>query len=365
MAHVSSAAAPPDAGPGGPSNPSISVVVLAHGRRSFVEDALRSIAHQTLDRRHFEVFLLKDLGSPEVPTELDGLRLEVLDLASGPIGRWIRSVLPRLRGEYLAFLDDDDAFEPEKLERALEALHDPAAPTYYHHRVRPWTSSGPSAPTDRSRETDPTERSWWLLASLDGRLRFRRLWRSGAAFNLSSIAIRRSLLDVRPDLLEEIEVSLSTFLFFAALSGPAPLAIDEAARSRYRREEGYSPVGEPLPRSARRLSALAGPRARDARVLLNLVGPWGHPEAERVLRAPLWQAELIGALEGGPAHRGSMLGSMARTVRDRPWRAIAGERVIFGDAARFLVSPAWGRRSWTRHSGRSGPPSPPPTVRVG
>jgi Glycosyl transferase family 2 len=346
----------PPASGGAPASDAlpVSVVIVAHARRAYLAQALRSVERQTLPRREFEVVLLKDFDAPEIEPEIARLGATVVDLPPGPLGTWIAQARPRLRGELVAFLDDDDAFVPEKLARVVADFQAAPAAAYLRHATR--TLAGPTTPDAPNGAFHATGGPRVVLPS-EWRREFRRWWDADIAFNLSSMVVRAEVLDPFPELLSRIQVSLSTFLFCAALRMESPLLVESEALSVYRRAEGVGPSGAPAPRTARRLSELARPRADDARTLLELLAPLRLPAAEAPMRAALARGTLVDALEGSPATRGSILHALGRSARYRPWRALLAERIILEDALAFLVSPPRARAAWGRH--RQGDATPP------
>lgn len=327
--------------------------MVAHERREFVAEALRSVERQTLPRSQFEVLLLKDFEAPELRPELDRLGVIVVDLLPGPLGAWLAQVVGRLRGELVAFLDDDDLFEPEKLERALEDFRLAGTGIYLHHATRPLTGSGSGSKHTTAGRTGVEALEAHIVEPGEWRRNFRGLWRAGAAFNLSSIVVRRKVLGAFPDQLGRISVSLSAYLFFATLRLDGTFLLDGEALTQYRREEGFEPGGGPTPRAAQRLSALAHPRGEDAEVLLRFVAPLGYPACEAPLRAARAQAALVLALEGAGTGRRRVLFELITAFRYRPWRALMAERILLRDALLLVIAPQRGRRSWERHCGRS------------
>lgn len=331
--------------------PLLSVVVVAHERRAYLPDALRSLELQSLPRDRFQVVLLKDFPAPELRAPLDRLDAQVFDLEPGPLGAWVARVLPQLRGEVVCFLDDDDAFTPEKLAWVTHTFQREPTALYAHHGVEAVSASGvpdqPALPTSsRQALWSPT-----TVPPAEWKRTFGRIWRGGAAFNLSSIAVRRSVLSAFPSELARVKVSLSAFLFYISLRLEGTLVLDGNPLTLYRRVEGARADGVPLPRSASRLSSLAGPRGEDARLLLELAEGLGLPPAEAPLRAAVAQATLVRALEGGPVPRRGAITSLATLVRDRPWGALLAERAVMRDGVLFALHPAWGRRAWAAEVG--------------
>ena len=104
----------------------VSVIVTAYRRVSLLEQALRSVLAQTFG--NFDVIIVNDC--PEDRDAVDGLvaalgdaRLRVIHQRESRGANVARNVAIReARGEILAFLDDDDSWYPDKLEKHL-AMH--------------------------------------------------------------------------------------------------------------------------------------------------------------------------------------------------------------------------------------------------
>lgn len=112
-------------------NPLVSVIIPTHNRGQFLDDAIQSALNQSWP--HSEIIVVDD-GST------DDTRERVL--AYGPPVRYLyqpnqgagaarNTGIAHSRGEYIAFLDDDDIWLPQKLERQVGALvTDPDAVAY-------------------------------------------------------------------------------------------------------------------------------------------------------------------------------------------------------------------------------------------
>lgn len=137
--------------------PLVSVIIPTYRRPELVCIAIRSVLTQTY--AHLEVLVVSDGPDPAVRASVAALaqydaRLQFVELAEniGPARARNAGVLAA-RGEWLAFLDDDDEWLPTKLEHQM-ALADPANPavmiscrSLYRHSGRddPWPDQ-PIAP---------------------------------------------------------------------------------------------------------------------------------------------------------------------------------------------------------------------------
>lgn len=104
----------------GPPTARTAVVISTYKRPELLVAAVRSVLAQTVT--DFVVVVVDDgAGLPELPQDP---RLTALSLSRNiGVAGVVRNVGIRLsRSQYLAFLDDDNTWRPDHLERALEAL---------------------------------------------------------------------------------------------------------------------------------------------------------------------------------------------------------------------------------------------------
>lgn len=106
-------------------SPLISVVIPTHNRPELLAEALQSVAEQTLT--DWEAIVVDDASQPAVdPTQIlqtYGPKVKVLrhELARG--GSASKNTgIQAASGRYVAFLDDDDIYDPKYLETAVATL---------------------------------------------------------------------------------------------------------------------------------------------------------------------------------------------------------------------------------------------------
>lgn len=103
----------------------ISVLMLTYNREALVSRAIESILAQTY--KNFE-FVIVDNGSTDQSGQIvDGYaardsRIRVIHRERGNIGAGRNTALDAAKGEYLAFIDDDDWAEPDFLAFLVELL---------------------------------------------------------------------------------------------------------------------------------------------------------------------------------------------------------------------------------------------------
>ncbi len=102
--------------------PRVTVVIPSNGRWHFLRRALRTVALQ--DGVEADVIVVVDGPAIEETEEIESLRgpgVQVLCLTEPSISRARNHGLEHASGEWLALLDDDDLWAPEKLARQVAA----------------------------------------------------------------------------------------------------------------------------------------------------------------------------------------------------------------------------------------------------
>jgi glycosyltransferase involved in cell wall biosynthesis len=95
----------------------ITVIIPAHNRPEFLREAVESVKKQTVQPE--EIIVVDDGSTPPI-TDLPGVRIITQANAGLPTAR--NSGIAAAKSEWLAFLDDDDIWEPDKLERQWQAI---------------------------------------------------------------------------------------------------------------------------------------------------------------------------------------------------------------------------------------------------
>lgn len=104
------------------NTPMVSVVIPAFNAQAYISTAVDSVLAQTL--RDFELIVVDDGSSDGTGSVVQayGGALRCLRQANGGVSRARNHGVAESRGRYVAFLDADDAWQPSKLARQVEAL---------------------------------------------------------------------------------------------------------------------------------------------------------------------------------------------------------------------------------------------------
>jgi glycosyltransferase involved in cell wall biosynthesis len=103
--------------------PEVSVVIPSYNHAAFIAEAVESVLRQT--HRDLELIVVDDGSSDnslEVLAGFSDSRMVVFSQANQGAHAAINRGLREARGDYLAILNSDDAFHPERLEKILQAL---------------------------------------------------------------------------------------------------------------------------------------------------------------------------------------------------------------------------------------------------
>jgi hypothetical protein len=219
--------------------PEVAIIVGAFRPREYVALAVQSALAQTVARDRFEIrvtcgfqdpVLLDWLANAQVPASYD---------PETRIGPWLLRAVRATRAPLIAFLDDDDAYEPDRIERVLQVFHDHPEVGFYRNRVSVIDHAGLPVPPDRWRrlERDPAfDTSGPILVPpgpKPGLAEFASV-KTRVTFNTSTMVVRRELLeDGWGDAFARTQLP-DLQLFLAGALGPYGLFLDDRRLTRYR-----------------------------------------------------------------------------------------------------------------------------------
>lgn len=201
--------------PAADGRPFVSVVIVASRRKEYLRRSVRSALEQTVDRRSYEIVVVKDFPDPEVDAQVAAGALVGVELNGGPVGLYLAAGVEAARGEVVSFLDDDDAFRPSKVGRVQEAFAADRGLAYFHNALEIWyDDDSPARGLLHSRGSRD------LLID-DRPTRARSVdyaFSRSLPINLSSVSMRRSLLMSGIEALRSITGATDFFCFYQALS---------------------------------------------------------------------------------------------------------------------------------------------------
>ncbi|MEM0134102.1 MAG: glycosyltransferase family 2 protein [Thermoplasmatales archaeon] len=211
--------------------PTISVIVTAHNRRNFILRAIDSVMSQSLDRDLFEIVVTTNFYDPELDVlEKKGL-IRMLFFGENGIGNRISQSILSANGDYLVFLEDDDEWSTDKLQRIWDIIHENPDLIYYHNSYV------------ASSELKDSNKEWLrhhnakvpsiIRTSYIDRIKINELFSMSAFFNMSSICIKKQVVEKYVNDLRKCKVAVDLFLFFASIDSNGVLFIDNERLTTY------------------------------------------------------------------------------------------------------------------------------------
>lgn len=275
----------------------MSVIVTAHQRPTYLRAAVESALRQSLPRSQYEVLVTKDFADPELDRFLEAAGVRVVPYREAGLGSMYVRAASEAEGDILLFLDDDDLFEPTKLAVTDRIFRGGPDLTYFHHWYHPIDEVG--RPLDPSLHRGRERRHRLQVGSLrlpgaEAVARLQPLPELAADFCGSCTVVRRELiLDRRTYCADPDMNAPDTFLFFSALLSGGTLAIDPAALTRYRLHS----ANHSRPRSPEERARWLERIERSYRLILRMAEAHGPPAVIREAEALLLLHRIDRALE--------------------------------------------------------------------
>ena len=219
--------------------PEIAVIIGAYRREEYLLRAVRSVLSQTLPRDRYELLVTKNFVNGAIDRALTDLGVPAIVDDDPKIGPWLTRAIARTSAPLVAFLDDDDEFEPGRLAEVVRVFRDHPEVGFYRNRVRVIDAGGTPLPPERWRahEVDPEfDRTGPLVFPPGPKagLKELALERTDATFNASTMVVRRDVLAGRTgEALRGTQLP-DLGLFLAAYLSPLGLYFDPERWTRFR-----------------------------------------------------------------------------------------------------------------------------------
>lgn len=315
-----------------PERGTVAVIVTAFRRKEFLAEAVASVQRQTFPQDKVELCIVSDFPS-EAVARADGFARVVRIQPNGTDqGPWIASAMDAVRADLLCFLDDDDRFAPNKIATVSARFEEDPQLGFLRNGL---SFFGPASRSDEG----PASRFAGLQeAYVPGSDRtygsIARLWAMGAAFNQSSMSIRRELLSRHRAALEHVRGGCPGFVFFAAVASRLAIRIEPRPLTEYRCHAGNESPSAARSRSEwwSRSFRLAETRAHDAEVMIRMLESEGGGEIAPLLHRALAQNLLLSRLADPRPERRAILRAARKLLRS------SGRREWWSDRGLLLAA---------------------------
>lgn len=186
----------------------ISVIITAFKRREFLLEAIKSALNQTLDRRYYEIIVIKDYEDPTIDQFIKKNNIKSL-LINSNIGSYLRAGLEEAQGEIVSFLDDDDLFLKNKLKLVYNIFKSKNI-VYYHNA--------------------------FIFINEKGEMINRKA--QGVDYNASSISIKKNIVNLYE--IEKMYDNPDIFFYLSALESNRKILSGKEKLTYYRYHESSS-----------------------------------------------------------------------------------------------------------------------------
>lgn len=340
-------------GPSGPSNPFVSVMLMASRHREFVYEAIESVHRQTLDPAQYELVVVRDYDDADLERKIAAIGGRSVRVEPGDIGAAIRAGIDTSRGKVVAFLDDDDRYLPGRLAFVREMFQNDRELGFVKNNYVVIDRLGRQRPlhpfrSDQRRNAQALGRI--TLRGPDRVEQLRGLPALGVDFNSSSMAIRRELI---VDFAKNLDLAdfrlLDELAFFSALSSSSAICIDPTVLTEYRIHSRNislepQPGSDPVSRRAT-FSRLFLPSFERLAVAVRRTGDNGSiEEAEGLLEVQ----RAFAALRDPGAPRSEFVRFRRAITGTRPEYLVRTEVQLRRALWLFSISPRFGRWMYSR-----------------
>lgn len=206
--------------------PIFSVIITAHDRTRFLNEAIDSVKSQSLDPELYEIVVITNF-----PHETGDKKIRTIVCKEKNAGATLAEGIESARGSLIAPLDDDDMWEPHRLEKIRELMSNDQSIAYYHNQCIIVDEQGNQKP-DLVAENKSTS-----VMKFSGNARYRdirKMQSLRADWNSSSIVFKKVIVTKNLDLLKKISKSVEMLFFYSALLPSATIAIDTSRLTKYR-----------------------------------------------------------------------------------------------------------------------------------
>ena len=180
----------------------ISVIITAYNRKDFLLDAIKSALNQTLDKKYYEIIVIKNFNDEIIDTFIENNNI-IQILMDGTIGKFLYAGINESHGQIISFLDDDDLFFNNKLEDVYNLFKNNNI--VYYHNLLEYINENKISINKRN---------------------------YNISFNLSSISIKKDIINM--DALKEISIDQDIFMYLCALESNGKIIRGKETLTYYR-----------------------------------------------------------------------------------------------------------------------------------
>ena len=222
--------------------PLISVIIVAHDRKKYLQQALKSTLEQTLPRKYFEVIVVKNFSDVELDKFIIENSCLMICTKENTFGSKLALGVASAKGDIICCLDDDDLYKPNKLETIKRVFNKYNDLIFIHHEHDTLREDGKIY-----RSLHHSTKKTIVYGIQDSNYySFFQLIQTDPLFNMSSIVFRKCLFDEKILLNSNVTNGWDSIIFLMALSSNKVLIAIPDVLSTYRIHDSTSLMNLPL-----------------------------------------------------------------------------------------------------------------------
>ncbi|AGJ62264.1 glycosyltransferase family 2 protein [Saccharolobus islandicus] len=275
----------------------ISVIISAYNRKEFLKNAIRSVYSQLLDKRLYEVVIVKNFEDKDIDGYIAKLGYKNIVYDTPSYGEQISVGIEESKGEILAFLEDDDEFKQEKLSKIYNVFSTQKEVSYFHDtreyiyndKIVDINTKDPKINWIIRFLEEITPHEDVLINPFDKRMENFLIKYYGTVATVSLMAVRRSCIEDKLALLKQINIGVEDFIpAFAAEYGKLFHTADRLTRYRIHNKNSSIALNE---KDTLRTLFYFMRFINDGKIIINNISPKNRIRS--VIKMRLLRAKLI------------------------------------------------------------------------
>lgn len=212
--------------------PTVSVVIAAHNRPTYLMEALKSLNGQTASLDDFEVIVVKDYELDLSRMESNEMTVTFIDTADMDLVSKHIAGIKASRGDFIALMDDDDLFSSIKIERILSLSQYMDRRSFYINGKQFFTNNL----VNFSILSNTSITSFEVFDAT--KFHSRKLIRHTPWYNLSSMTIGRDLALEGAEIIRGFKREVDPLWYIIAIENADKIVYDPSCLTFYRRHSG-------------------------------------------------------------------------------------------------------------------------------
>ncbi len=211
--------------------PIVTVLISAYNRKKYLLDSVKSAITQSYPKEKYEIIVIKNFEDKEIDGFLALNKIRNIIDDSEDVGKVLFRGLVESAGHILTFLDDDDIFHRDKLEIVSKLFDNNSDLIYYRNSNQILDENGLiHKETIRRMPGIPV----YLDTTCFKANELKEFIKFGGGFNLSSISVKKSVLEKQMEFLQKLTYNTDTFIFYSALNTGGVMLTDSKILTYYR-----------------------------------------------------------------------------------------------------------------------------------